>query len=190
MMKNKILSMFAAVDENGVTTFSESASGILGHLACRALTDRAYETKKKGAKEIEDVVRFVQEREIGVAREKTSAIINVLVTEFLTSSNSDFRIGGFVGIVGVARGLGDNTKYYLAKMVCPVIQQFKESSELSVRYYAAECLFNLCLIAPRDLVVLVGDLVEILFAMWRDPEANLRRAAQHLDSTLLNLAMK
>lgn len=84
---------------------SEATLATLGPNVCRALTEKSYDTKKKGSKEIEKIIEFFQEKDIDLAINKTNNFIKLLVDDFLQSPTRDLQIGGLVGLVGVARGL-------------------------------------------------------------------------------------
>lgn len=119
-------------------TLSQNALHMLGSSVCRALVDKDYQTKKRAAQGIEDMIRFFQEKEIGLAKERTIGIINLLVHEFLCKDHRDAQIGGAVALVGTARGLQENIKYYLSAIVKPILQTCSTSKEVIVQYYTAE----------------------------------------------------
>lgn len=111
----------------------------LGSSVCRALVDKDYATKKKAAQGIEDIIRFFQDKEIGVAKVRTDGIISLLVDEFLNRQDSrDAQIGGAVALVGAARGLQGNLKYYLDAIVKPILIVCETSQDVAVKYYTAE----------------------------------------------------
>lgn len=170
--------------------FSDQALNVLGPNVCKALAEKQMETKRKGAKEIEELIRFYQEKELSVAREQTTSMLNILLAEFLESQNRDIQIGGLIGVLGAARGLQENLKYYLGQIMVPVLKKFSETQETTLRYYAAECIYNLCILAPAGVKCLLDELLGLVFALWKDGDARLARPASITDTLVRDLTAK
>eukprot|EP01055_Gregarina_sp_Pseudo9_P002599 Gregarina_sp_Pseudo_9__2598@NODE_285_length_3295_cov_15_305283_g267_i0_p1_GENE_NODE_285_length_3295_cov_15_305283_g267_i0NODE_285_length_3295_cov_15_305283_g267_i0_p1_ORF_typecomplete_len814_score126_76Vac14_Fab1_bd/PF12755_7/2_8e12Vac14_Fab1_bd/PF12755_7/4e02Adaptin_N/PF01602_20/0_00017Cnd1/PF12717_7/8_5e03Cnd1/PF12717_7/4_1e02Cnd1/PF12717_7/2_9_NODE_285_length_3295_cov_15_305283_g267_i07723213 len=175
---------------NPAVVVSDHALNTLGPNVCKALAERQVETKRKGAKEIEELIRFYQEKELSVAREQTTSMLNILLAEFLESQNRDIQIGGLIGVLGAARGLQENLKYYLGQIMVPVLKKFSATSETTLRYYAAECIYNLCILAPAGVVCLLEELLELVFALWKDSDTRLARPANFTDVLVKDLTSK
>lgn len=169
---------------------TQHALHTLGSSVCRALVDRDYGTRKQAAHGIEDIIKFFQDKEIGLAKERTTAIISLLVEEFLNNKHRDATIGGAVGLVGAARGLQENLKYYLNIIIDPIIKTCIQSRDVTVKYYTAECLYNLTLAAPSDVVVFLNELIDVQCALAEDGDSNLLRASEGLKHALIAVIEK
>ena len=107
------------------------------------LSDRSFENRKKGAQEVEKVMRRLREE---AGPDTIRRVLSALASDYACSLNSNFRKGGLIGLASCAIGLVGGISDHLDLVVPPVLRSFSDQ-EPRVRYYACESLYNICKIS-------------------------------------------
>lgn len=107
------------------------------------LVDRSFENRKKGAQEVEKIMRRMRDE---AGPEAIRRLLAGLASDYACSLNSNFRKGGLIGLASCAIGLVGVISEHLDLVVPPVLKNFSDQ-ESRVRYYACESLYNICKIS-------------------------------------------
>ena len=107
------------------------------------LSDRSFENRKKGAQEVEKIMRRMREE---ATPEAIRRVLSALASDYACSLNSNFRKGGLIALASSAVGLVGLISEHLDLVVPPVLKSFSDQ-EPRVRYYACESLYNICKIS-------------------------------------------
>jgi len=160
----------------------------------RALGDRSYDKRKNAALEIEAIVKQLYEQSTekmekdenndGDNKPKLdptiSSIIQILATDFCTSTNANHRKGGLIGIAATSIGLMQNSTPYLESLLPPVLHSF-DDPESRVRYYACESLYNIAKVARSGLLHWFNPVFEGLCKLFADVDLDVKNGANLLD---------
>jgi vacuole morphology and inheritance protein 14 len=71
------------------------------------------------------------------------------------------RNGGLIGLAGTAIALGVDIAPYMSKFVGPLLDCFVDP-ENKVRYFSAECLYNIAKVSKGEVLVYFNDIFDAL----------------------------
>ena len=95
-------------------------------------------------------------------QKRISQIIDQLVDMFNNTSNPlHIRNGGLIGLAGTAIALGVDIAPYMEKFVGPLLDCFVDP-ENRIRYFSAECLYNIAKVAKGEVLVYFNDIFDAL----------------------------
>lgn len=93
---------------------------------------------------------------------RISQIIDQLVEMFNNTSNPlHIRNGGLIGLAGTAIALGVDIAPYMEKFVRPLLDCFVDP-ENRIRYFSAECLYNIAKVSKGEVLVYFNDIFDAL----------------------------
>lgn len=93
---------------------------------------------------------------------RISQIVDQLVDMFNNSSNPlHVRNGGLIGLAGTAIALGVDIAPYMEKFVEPLLVCFTDP-ENRVRYFSAECLYNIAKVSKGEILVYFNPIFDAL----------------------------
>lgn len=153
------------------------ALSIIPTFVLRNLADKLYEKRKNAALEIEGIVKQLAQ---AGEHEKISAVINLLVTEYTCSPQTNQRKGGLIGLAAATVGLTSEASQHLEKIVPPVLNAFLDQDS-RVRYYACEALYNIAKVVRGDFIVYFNQIFDALCKLSADSDANVQSATHLLD---------
>ncbi|XP_046397230.1 protein VAC14 homolog [Ischnura elegans] len=157
---------------------SEKDYAPLSAACVRALNDKIYEKRKAAALEIEKMVKEFAACNNTVQIKK---LLKVLGRDFACSQNGHVRKGGLIGLAAIAVALGNDTCFYTEELVVPILACL-EDTDLRVRYYACESLYNVAKIARGSLLPhLFPRIFDALARLAADPDHNVKSGAELLD---------
>ncbi|XP_043499759.1 protein VAC14 homolog [Polistes fuscatus] len=152
--------------------------------ACvRSLNDKIYEKRKAAALEIEKMVKEFAAHNNTV---QIKRLLKVLGQDFATSQNPHTRKGGLIGLAAIAVGLGKDTGQYIEDLIHPIIACFSDS-DLRVRYYACESLYNVVKVARGAVLPQFTDIFAALSKLACDSEQNVKSATELLDRLMKDI---
>ncbi|XP_063225932.1 protein VAC14 homolog isoform X2 [Bacillus rossius redtenbacheri] len=152
--------------------------------ACvRALNDKLYDKRKAAAQEIEKMVK-----EFAATRNtlQIKKLLKVLGQDFAISQNPHTRKGGLIGLAAIAVALGKDASEYTSELVHPILVCFSDS-DLRVRYYACESLYNVVKVARSAVLVHFTDIFSALSKLAADPDQNVKGGSEHLDRLMKDI---
>lgn len=152
--------------------------------ACvRALTDKIYDKRRAAAVEIEKMVK-----EFAAVRNTAQIVklLNVLGRDFALSKNPNYKKGGLIGLAAIAVALGKDSSEYVEDLVNPILVNFSDS-DLRVRYYACESLYNVIKVARSSILPHFGSVFQALSKLAADPDQNVKNASELLDRLLKDI---
>ncbi|XKL59384.1 hypothetical protein PGB90_000400 [Kerria lacca] len=152
--------------------------------ACvRALTDKIYDKRRAAAVEIEKMVK-----EFASVHNTTQIkkLLTVLGRDFALSKNSNYKKGGLIGLAAIAVALGKETGDYIEDLITPILVNFSDS-DLRVRYYACESLYNVIKVARGSILPHFGNVFQALSKLAADPDQNVKNASELLDRLLKDI---
>lgn len=89
-------------------------------------------------------------------------IIDQLVEMFSNPSNPlQARNGGLIGLAGTAIALGVDIAPYVERFVGPLLVCFSDP-ENRVRYFSAECLYNIAKVSKGEILVYFNEIFDAL----------------------------
>ncbi|XP_046661939.1 protein VAC14 homolog [Homalodisca vitripennis] len=153
--------------------------------ACvRALNDKLYDKRKAAALEIEKMVKDM------VAKNKPAEIrrlLKVLGQDFANSQNNPHsRKGGLIGLAAMAVALGKDTSEYTEGLIRPILANFSHS-DLRVRYYACESLYNVVKVARGSVLPHFVEIFNALSNLAADPDQNVKNGSELLDRLMKDI---
>ena len=93
---------------------------------------------------------------------RISQIVDQLVEMFSNPSNPlHVRNGGLIGLAGTAIALGVDIAPYMDKFVEPLLICFTDP-ENRVRYFSAECLYNIAKVSKGEILVYFNPIFDAL----------------------------
>ncbi|KAF9236244.1 vacuolar protein 14 C-terminal Fig4p binding-domain-containing protein [Melanogaster broomeanus] len=150
----------------------------------KQLVDKIYEKRKAAALELEKQIRECHQQ--GDQR-RISQIIDQLVDMFSNSSNPlHIRNGGLIGLAGTAIALGVDVAPYMEKFIEPVLACFTDS-ENRIRYFSAECLYNIAKVSKGEVLVYFNPIFDALSKLAADSELSVKNGAELLDRLLKDI---
>ncbi|KAI0080789.1 ARM repeat-containing protein [Panus rudis PR-1116 ss-1] len=150
----------------------------------KQLVDKMYEKRKAAALELEKQIRECHQQ--GDHR-RISQIIDQLVDLFSNASNPlQVRTGGLIGLAGTAIALGVDISAYMDKFVNPLLVCFTDT-ENRVRYFSAECLYNIAKVSKGEILVYFNEIFDALSKLAADSEVSVKNGAELLDRLLKDI---
>ncbi|KAL4264490.1 VAC14 family protein [Pleurotus pulmonarius] len=150
----------------------------------KQLVDKIYEKRKAAALELEKQVR--ESHQQGEYR-RISQIVDQLVEMFNNTSNPlHVRNGGLIGLAGTAIALGVDVAPYMEKFVGPLLDCFVDT-ENRIRYFSAECLYNIAKVSKGEILVYFNDVFDALSKLSADSELSVKNGAELLDRLLKDI---
>ncbi|KAF8914235.1 vacuolar protein 14 C-terminal Fig4p binding-domain-containing protein [Gymnopilus junonius] len=150
----------------------------------KQLIDKIYEKRKAAALELEKQIRECHQQ--GEQR-RISQIIDQLVDMFSNSSNPlHIRNGGLIGLAGTAIALGVDVAPFMEKFVGPLLDCFVDP-ENRIRYFSAECLYNIAKVSKGEVLVYFNDIFDALSKLAADSELSVKNGAELLDRLLKDI---
>ncbi|KAH9959873.1 vacuolar protein 14 C-terminal Fig4p binding-domain-containing protein [Russula dissimulans] len=143
-----------------------------------------YERRKAAALELEKLVHDCHqqgdERRIG-------QIVDQLGDMFSSVTNAlHVRNGGLIGLAGTAIALGVDVAPYMDRFLEPLLVCFSDP-ENRVRYFAAECLYNIAKVSKGEVLVYFNPIFDALSKLAADPELSVKNGAELLDRLLKDI---
>ena len=93
---------------------------------------------------------------------RINQIVEQLVEMFSSPSNPlHVRNGGLIGLAGTAIALGPDIAPYMEKFVDPLLVCFTDP-ENRVRYFSAECLYNIAKVSKGEILVYFNPIFDAL----------------------------
>ncbi|KAJ9577283.1 hypothetical protein L9F63_006122, partial [Diploptera punctata] len=137
---------------------------------------------KAAALEIEKMVKeFAQVNETVQIKK----LLKVL-EEFATSQNTNTKKGGLIGLAAIAIALGKDTALYTDELIQPILACFSDS-DLRVRYYACESLYNVVKVARGAVLPHFTDIFNALSKLAADPDQNVKNGSELLDRLMKDI---
>ncbi|PIL37367.1 hypothetical protein GSI_01060 [Ganoderma sinense ZZ0214-1] len=150
----------------------------------KQLVDKMYEKRKAAALELEKQIR--ESHQSGDQR-RISQIVDQLVDMFSNPSNPlHVRNGGLIGLAGTAIALGVDIAPYMEKFVEPLLVCFADP-ENRVRYFSAECLYNIAKVSKGEILVYFNPIFDALSKLAADSELSVKNGAELLDRLLKDI---
>ncbi|RPD66929.1 ARM repeat-containing protein [Lentinus tigrinus ALCF2SS1-7] len=150
----------------------------------KQLVDKMYEKRKAAALELEKQIRECHQQ--GDQR-RISQIVDQLVEMFSNPSNPlHVRNGGLIGLAGTAIALGVDIAPYMEKFVEPLLICFTDP-ENRVRYFSAECLYNIAKVSKGEILVYFNPIFDALSKLAADSELSVKNGAELLDRLLKDI---
>ncbi|KAJ8468744.1 hypothetical protein ONZ51_g9455 [Trametes cubensis] len=150
----------------------------------KQLVDKMYEKRKAAALELEKQIRECHQQ--GDQR-RISQIVDQLVEMFSNPSNPlHVRNGGLIGLAGTAIALGVDIAPYMEKFIDPLLVCFTDP-ENRVRYFSAECLYNIAKVSKGEILVYFNPIFDALSKLAADSELSVKNGAELLDRLLKDI---
>ncbi|KAF9651765.1 ARM repeat-containing protein [Thelephora ganbajun] len=143
-----------------------------------------YEKRKAAALDLEKLTR---ECNLQGDHKRISQIVDQLVEMFSNTSNPlHVRNGGLIGLAGTAIALGVGIAPYMEKFVDPLLGCFTDV-ENRVRYFSAECLYNIAKASKGEILVYFNPIFDALSKLAADSELSVKNGAELLDRLLKDI---
>ncbi|KAF9528014.1 vacuolar protein 14 C-terminal Fig4p binding-domain-containing protein [Crepidotus variabilis] len=150
----------------------------------RQLVDKIYEKRKAAALDLEKQIR---ECHLQGEQKRISQIIDQLVEMFSNTSNPlHVRNGGLIGLAGTAIALNVDMAPYMEKFIRPLLECFVDP-ENRIRYFSAECLYNIAKVSKGEILVFFNDIFDALSKLAADSELSVKHGAELLDRLLKDI---
>ncbi|TFK64053.1 ARM repeat-containing protein [Pluteus cervinus] len=150
----------------------------------KQLVDKIYEKRKAAALELEKQIRECHHQH---EEKKINQIIEQLIDMFSNSTNAmHIRNGGLIGLAGTAIALGVDVAPYMDKFINPLLSCFVDP-ENRVRYFSAECLYNIAKVSKGEVLVFFNDIFDALSKLAADSESSVKNGAELLDRLLKDI---
>ncbi|KOC60156.1 Protein VAC14 like protein [Habropoda laboriosa] len=162
---------------------SERDYAPLSSACVRSLNDKLYEKRKAAALEVEKMVKEFAAHNNTV---QIKRLLKVLGQDLATSQNPHTRKGGLIGLAAIAVGLGKDTGQYVEDLIHPILACFCDS-DLRVRYYACESLYNVVKVARGAVLPQFTDIFAALSKLACDSEQNVKNATELLDRLMKDI---
>lgn len=162
---------------------SERDYGPLSPACVRALNDKLYDKRKAAAVEIEKMVKEFAAVNNTVQIKK---LLKVLGQDFATSQNTNTKKGGLIGLAATAVALGKATECYTDALIQPILACFCDS-DVRVRYYACESLYNVVKVARGSVLPHFTDIFNSLSKLAADPDQNVKNGSELLDRLMKDI---
>lgn len=155
----------------------EPAESPLPPAILRSLGDRSYDKRKNAALEIEALVKTLQQKS---DTDRICSVIALLGQDFATSTNTNHRKGGLIGLAATAIGLMPDIFLYLDALLPPVLHCL-DDPERRVRYYSCESLYNIAKVARGDVLRYFNQIFDGLCKLFADVDIDVKNGANLLD---------
>jgi len=95
-------------------------------------------------------------------QKRISQIVDQLVEMFSNTSNPlHVRNGGLIGLAGTAIALGVDVAPHMETFIGPLLECFMDP-ENRIRYFSAECLYNIAKVSKGEVLVYFNDIFDEL----------------------------
>lgn len=106
--------------------------------------------------------RLVRECHLQGDERKIGQIVDQLIDMFSSITNAlHVRNGGLIGLAGTAIALGVDIAPYMERFLEPLLVCFSDP-ENRVRYFAAECLYNIAKVSKGEVLVYFNPIFDAL----------------------------
>lgn len=156
---------------------SAPAESPLSSTILRSLGDRSYDRRKSAALEIEGIIKTLQESK---DTNRVCSVIAMLGQDFATSTNSNHRKGGLIGLAATAIGLVEDIRLYLDALLPPVLHCL-DDPESRVRYYSCESLYNIAKVARGHILRYFNQIFDGLCKVSADVDIDVKNGANLLN---------
>ena len=157
---------------------------IISPEVARLLSDSKADVRKRGAGEVDRKVKMYCEEG---AWETIHNLIRTLRTSFSLSIQNSLRKGGLLALSAVGIALNKHIGDFVIELVDAAIELFTDHDS-TVRYHAAEALYNIAKIARGLLLVQFGEIFSAMCNLKCDNERSVQGASDSLDSILRDIA--
>jgi vacuole morphology and inheritance protein 14 len=153
----------------------------------KQLVDKMYERRKAAALDLEKYVvscsiyvdtsdnansRLVRECHQQGDERRIGQIVDQLSDMFSSVTNAlHVRNGGLIGLAGTAIALGVDVAPYMERFLEPLLVCFSDP-ENRVRYFAAECLYNIAKVSKGEVLVYFNPIFDALSKVSRATSLN------------------
>eukprot|EP01006_Ploeotia_vitrea_P059836 TRINITY_DN74871_c0_g1_i1.p1 TRINITY_DN74871_c0_g1~~TRINITY_DN74871_c0_g1_i1.p1 ORF type:complete len:680 (+),score=21.87 TRINITY_DN74871_c0_g1_i1:154-2193(+) len=162
--------------------------GQLSITTTRNLSDNRAETRRKGANEVDAVIRTLKADQQG--EPQIQSVIGTLANQFTKSVQPSMRKGGLLALAAVAVALGsdvDKLQRCMDILVDPVLQCFKDH-DVTVRISACDAMFNIAKVARDRTLRYFGQIFNSLVQLSQDPDQKVRSVASILNGLVKTIA--
>ncbi len=104
-----------------------------------------------------------------------------------TSNPLHVRNGGLIGLAGTAIALGVDVAPYMEKFVGPLLDCFVDT-ENRIRYFSAECLYNIAKVSKGEILVYFNDVFDALSKVREECCLLETQASRSISSSLQTLS--
>lgn len=166
-----------------VVSHHDELGGEIGNL----LRDKAYDKRKQGALELEQLVRaWVLAHDIP----KVTSILTTLREDYIKSTQSGPKKGGLIGLASVAIALEDQVLLgrFLEDLVKPVLGLFNDE-DARVRYYACESMFNISKVAGEAILLHLDAIFDGLCTLYADVDQDVKHGVTLLDRVMKDIVV-
>ena len=137
-------------------------SGRLRHSILRGTSVSLTLFKDGHLSRLSSVRRLTRECNLQGDHKRISQIVDQLVEMFSNTSNPlHVRNGGLIGLAGTAIALGVGIAPYMEKFVGSLLGCFTDV-ENRVRYFSAECLYNIAKVSKGEILVYFNPIFDAL----------------------------
>lgn len=137
-------------------------NGRLRHSISRGTSVPLTLFKSGYSSQLSSVRRLTRECNLQGDHKRISQIVDQLVEMFSNTSNPlHVRNGGLIGLAGTAIALGVGIAPYMEKFVGPLLGCFTDV-ENRVRYFSAECLYNIAKVSKGEILVYFNPIFDAL----------------------------
>ena len=161
----------------------EPAESPLPPAILRSLGDRSYDKRKNAALEIEALVKTLQQKS---DTDRICSVIALLGQDFATSTNTNHRKGGLIGLAATAIGLMPDIFLYLDALLPPVLHCL-DDPESRVRNYSCESLYNIAKVARGDVLRYFNQIFDGLCKLFADVDIDVKNGANLLDRLIKDI---
>eukprot|EP01059_Diplonema_ambulator_P019619 TRINITY_DN33242_c0_g1_i1.p1 TRINITY_DN33242_c0_g1~~TRINITY_DN33242_c0_g1_i1.p1 ORF type:complete len:689 (+),score=261.47 TRINITY_DN33242_c0_g1_i1:58-2067(+) len=157
----------------------------IGAEVTRMLSDSKADVRKRGAAEIDKKVQLhCNDKDWNAVHN----LIRLLKNSFTHSVQNSLRKGGLLAISAVAIALGHaHIGEFVYELVEAAIELFQDQDP-TVRYHAAECLYNIAKVARGLLLVEFGEIFTGICNLKSDNDRAVQNASETLDGILRDIA--
>eukprot|EP01060_Flectonema_neradi_P026722 TRINITY_DN3596_c0_g1_i1.p1 TRINITY_DN3596_c0_g1~~TRINITY_DN3596_c0_g1_i1.p1 ORF type:complete len:710 (+),score=133.44 TRINITY_DN3596_c0_g1_i1:94-2130(+) len=150
----------------------------------RLLSDSKADVRKRGAGEVDRKVKtYCEEGDW----ETIHNLIRTLRTSFSNSIQNSLRKGGLLALSAVGIALNKHIGDFVIELVDAAIELFTDHDS-TVRYHAAEALYNIAKIARGLLLVQFREIFAAMCNLKCDNDRSVQGASDSLDSILRDIA--
>ncbi|GAA93820.1 uncharacterized protein L969DRAFT_92262 [Mixia osmundae IAM 14324] len=151
----------------------------------KTLNNPNYEKRKNAALEIE---RLIRDHVVHQETARMAAIVAQLC-DLATSTLSNNRLGGILGLAAASIALGIHIAGHLDEMVPPILACFNDPDS-KVRYYACESMYNVAKVAKGEMLRFFNELFDALSILAADVEVTVKNAAELVDRLFRDIVVE
>eukprot|EP01012_Entosiphon_sulcatum_P051791 TRINITY_DN7112_c0_g1_i1.p1 TRINITY_DN7112_c0_g1~~TRINITY_DN7112_c0_g1_i1.p1 ORF type:complete len:660 (-),score=154.50 TRINITY_DN7112_c0_g1_i1:115-2094(-) len=157
---------------------------LLNTSVVRALSDSKQDVRKRGASDIEGIVK--QLRGSGDTA-NIRQLIASLTTNFVKSVQPSQRKGGLLALAAVAVALYNDVPAYLQILIEPVAETFNDG-DATVRFGAVEAMYNIAKVSRVEVLQHFAEIFDGLIRLAADNDPKVRTACSTLDHLVRDIA--